>query len=321
MGGNVSTLFNPGADSPLTYSLSNNFAGLPSLSSGGVAVTYAVSFAAGVYTLTASAGAETVFTFTLNAGTGAYQFTLVDQLDHATLNGMLGDDTENELTIALGSIIQATDRDGDTVTAAGNGLVITVDDDTPVANADTNTLAIELEALEIENIVAEWNNWDLDPTQSRTEPTQIDQDGDLATDEIRWGTGPMAPPAMALSTMRILATETVLSNQAFSLGTFTHYNNPINGPELDYVTLTVNFVANFNGTLVPVGPIDILFQHNETDNTNDPEASRDIIQITQSTTTIVLDGVEYEVDIIGLVDENGDVVTTGPDVRGPGQQL
>jgi T1SS-143 domain-containing protein len=121
--GNVSTLFQSGADSPLTYSLTNATAGLPALTSGGVAVTYAVAG----NVLTASAGGATVFTFSVNATTGAYTFTLVDQLDHAPgLN-------ENNLTINLGTIIQATDFDGDTVTAGANGVVITVNDDTPIA--------------------------------------------------------------------------------------------------------------------------------------------------------------------------------------------
>ena len=42
---------------------------------------------------------------------------------------------ENDLTINLGAIVQATDFDGDTVTGTAAGLVITVDDDTPIATA------------------------------------------------------------------------------------------------------------------------------------------------------------------------------------------
>ena len=53
-------------------------------------------------------GGDTVFTFTLNPG-GAWVFDLVDQLDHAP------GAAENDLTIILGSQIQATDLDGDTV--------------------------------------------------------------------------------------------------------------------------------------------------------------------------------------------------------------
>ena len=138
--GNISTLFQSGADEALNYSLSTTGMAALGLTSGGVAVTYAVGFDAGSSTwlLTASAGAgNTVFTFSLHAATGAYAFTLVDQLDHAAgLN-------ENDLTIALGTTINATDFDGDSVTAAANGLVITVDDDTPIASINLLTGTVD----------------------------------------------------------------------------------------------------------------------------------------------------------------------------------
>ncbi|WP_222933478.1 DUF5801 repeats-in-toxin domain-containing protein [Pseudomonas fragi] len=138
--GNISTLFQSGADEALSYSLSTTGMAALGLTSGGVAVTYAVGFDAGSSTwlLTASAGAgNTVFTFSLHAATGAYAFTLVDQLDHAAgLN-------ENDLSIALGTTINATDFDGDSVTAAANGLVITVDDDTPIASINLLTGTVD----------------------------------------------------------------------------------------------------------------------------------------------------------------------------------
>ncbi|AZD55401.1 hypothetical protein C4K19_3616 [Pseudomonas chlororaphis subsp. aurantiaca] len=118
--GNVSGIFQSGADVPLSYALSTDTSGLPALSSGGVALTYSVAGD----TLTAKAGAVNVFTFSLNA-VGAYAFTLLQPLDHAAGND------ENDLTLNLGSLLQATDKDGDTVTAAADKLVITVDDDSP----------------------------------------------------------------------------------------------------------------------------------------------------------------------------------------------
>ena len=126
--GSVAPLFNSGADQPLTFSLDTVTTGLPALTSGGVTVTYAVVG----NLLTASAGGNTVFTFSLNGTTGAWTFTLVDQLDHPTLNGLPEDDTENDLAINLSSILRATDFDSDTVAAAANALIVTVDDDTPV---------------------------------------------------------------------------------------------------------------------------------------------------------------------------------------------
>ncbi|WP_371355943.1 hypothetical protein ACA087_04960 [Pseudomonas chlororaphis] len=118
--GNVTAIFQSGADVPLTYSLASDTSGLPALSSGGVALVYSVAGD----TLTAKAGAVNVFTFSLNA-VGAYAFTLLQPLDHAAGND------ENDITLNLGSLLQATDKDGDTVTAAADKLVITVDDDTP----------------------------------------------------------------------------------------------------------------------------------------------------------------------------------------------
>ncbi|MES2482868.1 MAG: DUF5801 repeats-in-toxin domain-containing protein [Pseudomonadota bacterium] len=131
--GNVATLFGAGADGLDTYSLSTTTTSLPSLSSGGTAITYAVASAAGVHTLTASAGATPVFTFALTASTGAYTFTLLQPLDHPTLNDLTGDNTENDISIDLSSILRIADKDGDTASAAANALVMVVDDDTPIA--------------------------------------------------------------------------------------------------------------------------------------------------------------------------------------------
>ena len=140
--GSVTTLFNSGADAPLSFTLATETSGLPALTSNGVAVTYEVNGD----TLTASAGGTDVFTFTLNAD-GTWEFELLDQLDHPTLDGEAGDDTENDLTIDLSSIIEATDADGDTVTANVDGLVITVDDDTPGQNGTVTTVFVDEDNL------------------------------------------------------------------------------------------------------------------------------------------------------------------------------
>ena len=134
--GSVAALFQSGADEPLTYGFTGNaIATLQALglTSGGVALSYAIA----ADTVTATAPAGDVFTFTLIPATGAWTFTLVDQLDHAAGNA------ENDLTINLGAIVQATDRDGDTVSGNATGLVITVDDDTPIATAGTSTGTVD----------------------------------------------------------------------------------------------------------------------------------------------------------------------------------
>ena len=138
--GSVTGLFQSGADVPLSYAF--NTAGgalLPVLTSGDVAVTYVI----GANLITAEAGAgNTVFTMALDASTGAWTFTLVRPLDHVDD----GTDTENDLTINFGGLVQATDNDGDTVTATGTVSVL-VDDDTPIAVAGTSTDSVDEDAL------------------------------------------------------------------------------------------------------------------------------------------------------------------------------
>jgi len=138
--GNVSGLFTSGADQPLTFGLVNDTSGLPALTSGGLTIHYAISGDTLIAYTGANSSLGQVFTFQVGSD-GSYTFTLLDQIDHPTLNGLPGDNTENNLLISLGSVIQATDADGDHVTANADGLVITVNDDTPVANDDTDTIA------------------------------------------------------------------------------------------------------------------------------------------------------------------------------------
>ena len=88
-----------------------------------MAVTYSVVG----NVLTATAGATTVFTYTLDATSGNWAFKLLGQLDHPTSG------TEDDLTINLGSLIQVTDKDGDKATLPATAVLVTVDDDMPVA--------------------------------------------------------------------------------------------------------------------------------------------------------------------------------------------
>jgi T1SS-143 domain-containing protein len=136
--GSVTGIFQSGVDTPLSYALSSDTTGLPALSSGGVALVYSV--VGNTLTAKAGAGGADVFTFSLTAA-GAYTFTLLKPLDHAAGNN------ENDITINLGSLLRATDKDGDTVTAAAEKLVITVDDDTPTATGTAVTGTVDEDGL------------------------------------------------------------------------------------------------------------------------------------------------------------------------------
>ncbi|WP_409372283.1 T1SS-143 repeat domain-containing protein, partial [Pseudomonas chlororaphis] len=136
--GNVTAIFQSGADVPLTYSLSSDTSGLPALTSGGVALVYSV--AGDTLTANAGVGGAEVFTFSFSAA-GAYSFTLLQPLDHPAGND------ENDITLNLGTLLQATDKDGDTVTAAAEKLVITIDDDTPTANGTAAAGTVDEDGL------------------------------------------------------------------------------------------------------------------------------------------------------------------------------
>ncbi|MDE5452826.1 VWA domain-containing protein [Bradyrhizobium sp. CSA112] len=78
-----------------------------------------------------------VFTLTVGSN-GSYVFTLKDQIDHPSLNGQNGDNTENLLTTALdlSEYVIATDGDGDTVRLATGAFTIQIRDDIPVAKSN-----------------------------------------------------------------------------------------------------------------------------------------------------------------------------------------
>lgn len=125
--GSVAGVFQSGADTPLSYGLSSDTTALQALSSGGTALVYSVS--GNTLTARAGVGGANVFTFAItDTATGAYTFTLLKPLDHAAGNA---ENDENDITINLGTAVQATDKDGDTVTATAEKVAILVDDDTP----------------------------------------------------------------------------------------------------------------------------------------------------------------------------------------------
>ncbi|WFL76632.1 DUF5801 repeats-in-toxin domain-containing protein [Altererythrobacter arenosus] len=134
--GSVAGLFTAGADGPLTYALDDtSTAALDALGleSNGVTVTYVINGD----TVTATAGGSPVFTFTLNdPASGDWKFVLEGPLDHDDTN-----DSENvvDIDIDFGSLVYATDIDGDRTDAIGS-VVVTVDDDTPRANADVDNV-------------------------------------------------------------------------------------------------------------------------------------------------------------------------------------
>ncbi|UUY06672.1 retention module-containing protein [Pseudomonas sp. J452] len=126
---------NFGADGPGTIGLSNSPAGIAAmeaqgLTSGGVALSFAVVG----NLLTATAGAEPIFTLQVNPD-GSYTFTLLGPLDHPVADGTpAGDNEQLGSPIDFSALITATDGDNDPLSGLNPGsFVIQVEDDIPVA--------------------------------------------------------------------------------------------------------------------------------------------------------------------------------------------
>ncbi|UZJ38404.1 retention module-containing protein [Prosthecochloris sp. SCSIO W1103] len=145
----VSGLFSIGADQSGSYSIVSGIdggavltTGGAAVSSDGVAVTYEVVDAT---TVRGVAGGETVFEVVLDGTTGDYTFTLLGQLDHHAVPD--ADDVEGLLSLDLSGTIEASDEDGDTVGLGDGSLVITVQDDIPVAEDAVEQGYVEEESL------------------------------------------------------------------------------------------------------------------------------------------------------------------------------
>ncbi len=94
-----------------------------------------------------------VFTLTVNSD-GTYTFTLKDQIDHPSLNGDAGDNTENLLTtvLDLSNYIIATDGDGDSVRLTTGTFTVQIQDDISVANADVDSVTGSVKTLNFDDV-------------------------------------------------------------------------------------------------------------------------------------------------------------------------
>jgi T1SS-143 domain-containing protein len=121
----------------LGLGLQSQHANLKYVVNGNTLTAYVDVIQAGVYNPLFD---RTVFTLVLDPETGNYEFRLHDQLDHIAPAAGTSDHNTSLVTslpgglsaIDFGSIIQATDNDGDSIILTG-ALQITIVDDTPLA--------------------------------------------------------------------------------------------------------------------------------------------------------------------------------------------
>ncbi|ABM26536.1 putative outer membrane adhesin like proteiin [Shewanella sp. W3-18-1] len=203
--------------------------------------------------------------------------------------------------------VVAIDGAGNT---AQSTVTVTVADDVDIAKNDTAQLDVVVDSFKFSGVVANWQS-----TIGGTNITKYDgPDNDTGLDQIRWGDpsswygnqsgyGFMDNDAGLNGALSL--------NQDIVLGTFTHYNYSItSGTSITAATMKVTFnVTDAYGVTTPV-TLTLNFSHNETPNTNDPIASRDIVTVGQTSVTFNYEGQIYTMQVIGFKDTNGNVVTS-----------
>ncbi|MGL5390775.1 MAG: choice-of-anchor K domain-containing protein, partial [Shewanella sp.] len=226
-----------------------------------------------------------------------YNVTLTAPLDHPNTN------SEDELALNIG--ITVTDGNGGSTTGS---FGVTVEDDQPEAENDDNHVDVVVDSFTFSGVAAEWKN-----VQGGTSVNKFDSnDNDTALDQVRWGK-PSSSNGQQ-SGYGFIDNDAALSgalplNQEIVLGTFTHFNFPIeSGTSIKAATMEVSFtVTDAYGKTTPV-KLALNFSHNETPNSGaDP---RDIVTVGQTNVTFNYEGQVYTLQVIGFKDANGNVVSS-----------
>lgn len=136
--------------------------------------------------------------------------------------------------------------------------------------------------------------------------TYHDTDGIIGNEEIRWG-----EPAPAANDQRsgyrfdgaAPAEFTVETGDIFSLGDFTHTNQPVFG-SITSAQLNISTDLRIGGVQLSEGPFSFSFLHDETTNACEPqpECANDLVSFTSMTTSdsFFVGGIEYTLDLIGF---------------------
>ncbi|WP_164551187.1 immunoglobulin-like domain-containing protein [Shewanella khirikhana] len=233
--------------------------------------------------------------------------TLLDDLQHQS-------SPNADEVVVSGIQVVATDSLGSTATGT---VAITVTDDNNQANDDNGSVSIIQDSFLVSGIVADWKvptgGSNIDRFDGTSNPNGGGLDNDSGLDQLRWGN----PTSTYKSGYGFIDNDAALSgslglNEDIVLGTFTHYNWPTAaGTAITAASMDVTFsVTDSYGVVTPV-TLTVDFAHDETtNNPNDPEASKDIVTVSQTSVTFNYEGAFYTLQVIGFRDPvTGQVVT------------
>ncbi len=252
--------------------------------------------------LVGSAGGNEIIRVHID-NTGAYTVSLSGPVDHPVAG------IEDQLTLVFGVGVS------DGTSAASSTLSVTIEDDSPTAHAASHNIYLGVDQVAIGNLQAGFvNSTYLYPTS--TPPTETNNDADAFIDRLRWGSAATSAGRSGYdlldNTAYTSATPVVIgAGHLVRLGDFTHTNYPIyaNSSTLSSTDMRTTMNVVINGVTTPV-TITVHMTHTETPNTSDPVASRDIITLPTQTINVAIGGQDYQVNLLGFQDHNGNLVNT-----------
>jgi VCBS repeat-containing protein len=215
-----------------------------------------------------------------------------------------------------------SDKDSVTVTLDdGRTFTVNLDiqDSAPVAVNDQDSIIVRHETFEVSGVEANWISYTNGSKIKVFDGTSSNggTDNDDGKDQIRWGDS--ADSAGLQSGYGFIDNDAQLDgkfdlNEDITIGTFTHYNYPVYaGGAITAASMEVAFgITDDTGASEPV-TLTVNFDHNETTNTSDAEASRDIVTVQNTFVTFEWEGDVYTLQVVGFREvgnPDGEVVTS-----------
>ncbi|BCK24400.1 Leukotoxin [Vibrio cholerae] len=239
----------------------------------------------------------TGFSGDLTGGTVQFEYTLNENVDNDSASNANDTDYTDHISVTV------IDVDGSQIT---DSLDVKIVDDVSTALDDRGEVDIVVDSFTVSGVVANWTSWSNGTNVTTFDGTNAPNggglDNDSGKDQIRWG----QPASSYSSGYGFIDNDSALNgefalNQDIILGTFTHYNYPVySGGAITSASMDVAFsVTDAHGVLTPV-TLKLNFDHNETPNTNDPEASKDIIKVGNTNVTFENAGALYTLQVIGF---------------------
>ncbi|HDY7543605.1 TPA: choice-of-anchor K domain-containing protein, partial [Vibrio vulnificus] len=243
----------------------------------------------------------------VSGGTVQYKYTLNENVDNDSATDANDTDYTDRISVTVIDVV------GSQVT---DSLDVRIFDDVSTAIDDRVDVDVVVDSFTVSGVVANWTSWS-DGTNVTTfdgtnAPNGGGLDNDSGKDQIRWG----QPIGTYSSGYGFIDNDSALNgefalNQDIILGTFTHYNYPVySDGAITSASMDVAFsVTDASGVLTPV-TLKLNFDHNETPNTADPEVSKDIIKVGNTSVTFENAGAVYTLQVVGFRNpETNQIVT------------